>query len=860
MQTSVKRNRVCVIVDDTLLESVITSAIQKLRLDQGLSILHELQKGDYVPVARLTFVTTYELCVELRRRQYAGFIVLFSGSINYLDDNQVANLDYSLPLPASDAELILFVAWLVEKHEMEIARENSRVKKKFGRTKTMRENTSPEVSIRRRSRSTEHNVVHRVVVDIPPPPVRSSLFDVLPVFLFLMQYEKMVNNWLAAMHEALFGEERSFLITHLPPGSTESFTMWRWINPSESWRHQFTAQYLTTLPRVLITFAVQLFLIKLPVDLFVAPMILGFVYLFLQYIHRYALEPSGFKLQYFWMMANFLIDGAHVYAILRSSALPIPTEFNLSLAEFLKTTFDKDTNGGAYVYSQLTLGAYARLYCIYQTHPLSVVGLVIIFVRQSQVLWFVFSTIMSLQMCQFLQLLYFQLMVLNAIYLMYLEDTYRREFKTAHEHILARAFLDQCLDICQHDIRKPLEFLLQRQKDLMQVAVHSAYIRAIKLSRNFLARLEPLHVSGALLSEMAQELTFLRENILTVTTPSEPVARVDCMKAHYSMNSMQLHRAVAGLVSSLSSTAESSNVKIYAEVDNKLAVIRVDWKNLSMILTNLVSAALRNIRDFCIETPRNKDLVSYIKIKMVAIDSEAKVPFVHPRVMLINVCDSSNAAAKAAALAKAHCQPPSQPQHGNAGGQHQNGQGLTSVSEINEQRDRFTSQYGRSVCEQLVLKLIPQPVFQTISVESELQTVQRFTFQYHLTPQTRRAQDFIESETVMKYLKVSPNIAQYLADYKRIIYPIVPTRKFDGYAEPALNKKVIYLTSIKAVRKSDINSIIWQFEARTWHCTPKYILKIPTASLVAGADCVVIDQILEAQEGVNICDTVLKQA
>jgi len=249
--------------------------------------------------------------------------------------------------------------------------------------------------------------------------------------------------------------------------------------------------------------------------------------------------------------------------------------------------------------------------------------------------------------------------------------------------------------------------------------------------------------------------------------------------------------------------------------------------------------------------------VSYIKIKMVAIDSEAKVPFVHPRVMLINVCDSSNAAAKAAALDRsAASRHPVVDRYDQHASYRKQSDGGNSVSDITEQRDRYTSQYGRSTCEQLVRKLTPSPVFQTIAVQSVLQTVQRFTFQYHLTPQTRRSQDYIQAETDLPYLTVLSNVNQYLAAYKRIIYPPKAFNPTSGEATP--NKEVVYFTSILVAQRNDVMKLIAQFQWMFWNCTAKYILNIPSMHSVAGADCVLIDYQLEGQEGVNISDTVLK--
>jgi hypothetical protein len=281
-------------------------------------------------------------------------------------------------------------------------------------------------------------------------------------------------------------------------------------------------------------------------------------------------------------------------------------------------------------------------------------------------------------------------------------------------------------------------------------------------------------------------------------------------------------------------------------VDNELAVIRVDWKMLSVILTNLISAALRNIQEYCIETPRRRDLVNTIFIKFSAMDSSAKnVPFVAPRVMLVNVCDSSNAASR---LRHA----PSKP-------------GETASSEAEEsvsESDLF--RYGRSMCERLVRKVACNPtaaVFQTLyATESALQTVQRFTFPYHLSSQTYRAQGFIQAETSLPHLAIRVQPSALLAAYSRIIRPGTRTQvSRNGVTiREASKKHIVLLTCVDPKLKSETLALAERLQSHGWKCALKYVLRIPSMVSVGVADCVLIDQQLELQEDVSICDTVLK--
>ena len=322
---------------------------------------------------------------------------------------------------------------------------------------------------------------------------------------------------------------------------------------------------------------------------------------------------------------------------------------------------------------------------------------------------------------------------------------------------------------------------------------------------------------------------------------------------------VQLNRAVAGILSGMSSSAEGLNVKIFSEIDNNLAVIRTDWKLLSMILINLVNTALRNIRDFCIAQPRNKDLVNYIKIKIVAIHSEAKLPFVHPRLMLINVCDTSNAASKLSSRAQALRAGAGSTGSTTAGVTELGQTDLFSVSDIAEQSDRIASRYGQSLCEKLVKRVTKDAIFETIQVEAQYSTVQRFTYNYHLTPQTRRAQEFIDAESAKDYLTVMVCSRDYFNNYDRVIRPTVRSVMRNGVQQrlPGI-KQMVYLSGAEPEKRNETIQLVHHLETFGWSCVVKYVLKVPSMHTIGHADCVLIDQQLELIENVNISDTVLK--
>jgi hypothetical protein len=347
-------------------------------------------------------------------------------------------------------------------------------------------------------------------------------------------------------------------------------------------------------------------------------------------------------------------------------------------------------------------------------------------------------------------------------------------------------------------------------------------------------------VSHLLLAETVSELAYSRSPLLTDSN-----ARV----SRTARDSVELSRAVSRIVSGFSSAAADHHVRIFAEVDNRLAVVLVDWKMLSMLVTNLVSAALRNIRDSCTATPRNLDLINYIMIKFTAIESEAKVPFVAPRLMLVNVCDSSDGAMKAARAAEQQVERERRP-----GYFLQIPGAMQSADLSTDGKDRFEAKYGRSVCERLALRVSPSPIFETIAVKADMRTAQRFTFPYQLTPQTRKAQEFIEGETEKAFLTVSVCTATYLQNYRRVVLSNTSANSKIGQTA----KQLAYFSGVSSAQRSEVSKLIKRFDAFGWACNVKYLLSVPSLHSVASADCVLLDQQLEILENVNICDTVLK--
>jgi hypothetical protein len=214
----------------------------------------------------------------------------------------------------------------------------------------------------------------------------------------------------------------------------------------------------------------------------------------------------------------------------------------------------------------------------------------------------------------------------------------------------------------------------------------------------------------------------------------------------------------------------------------------------------------------------------------------------------VNVCDSSNATS--------NLNRKTRPSDVRASGS-------TAILPENA-AERETFRYGRGLCERLVHHVATDStsaVYQTLfSAESELQTVHRFTFPYRLSSQTHKAQEFLQAESNRPYLSIRVQPSTLLSAYKRIVRPGAPTKADHNgltYRESG-EKRIALLTSVDPQRRSETKELVSRLQSSGWACHLKYVLRIPSMVSVGTADCVLIDQQLELQENVSICDTVLK--
>jgi hypothetical protein len=849
---------VCVIASDMVLQNVIKGILDKMSLIKGLTMLNELPLvgGLYVPRAKLTFVTTYKLCTELRFRKYPGMIVLFSGSSNYLDPQQQAAYDYCLPLPCTDQNIYEFLNYLLG-----VLKTNAELDKQAMEKRTEKKTAVPRGSLLRKARrsdATTSAATSRVtrthfIVPFNWRAGRSMLRvlwllysnHMLPGIHYCFNRLKsvlfVVLGWFG-FHKEYFG------VVRIPFGMIESYTSWKLLNPASSWYHMSTEQGILFSCRAILLIVEFYFVSLKEVFKFFI-----FAYCILQMnvstIDKYILKKWGIPLHSFWIVWHIFYILFGILPVAKDILSTPTTNRNLKFSEFLGTQFANGYDGTQFLVYIINSASYLRLSAIYAPHPMKFLIIFLVFLPLTIRIWFIMIAIASPQLCQFLFIVFFQINVSHIVYFVYLENAYRREFFAAHEHILTKAYLDQCLHICQRDIRKPLQILLEHQNELWAVLTRAARQGNLKLDAMFLAKLEPLHVSRLLLSEMRSELEYDSAHNLTMH-----------------MEAVQLPRALAGLIAGFYSSSDEVNVRIYAEVDTKLSVVLVDWKMLSVILTNMLNIALKNIRAACSETLRDKDFQHTILMKFVGIEPAGKVTFVHPRTMLVNICDDSDAArllqarsvVAQANQSKFTGRPRAYFAAAVAAGMERPDQ-RWEENDIAELFDGLVSRYGNTVCEKLVRKFSIDPIFQTICPdEGDFRTVQRFTFNYRQSAQTFKAYNFVRSEVAQDYLTINVLPSVYQNEYNQLFMPSAVVKPLKSKKVSSRRPTLIYLSAVIPEQRQESINLRAKIERAGWNCSIKYLLGIPRMATLDSADCLLIDQQLEIREKVSICDLILK--
>jgi signal transduction histidine kinase len=873
---SVEAASACAIVSDPMLQSVIKAILVKMRLADDLTLLSELPVvGSYVPRAKLTFVTSYKLCAELRGRGYSGLIVLFSGSSNYLDPHQATVFNYCLPLPCTNRSIDEFMLYLAAAMEMKCQSNQPVQRKRNNATLATAGGDFAEETEKVQEKTTAANQQasrERSWVSFTSMPAVSVLkyFGLsrhrVNQALRKFYRSRVVAVYRSGIHcmEELYG---LVSVIPIPPQLQESYMTWKLVNPAWSVHHP-SCEMLCLIALRLVMMGMEASEVSSRLTTFYF-IVVAIVMAGVGHVHKMLLEPCGVRLHVFWFLLHVFAVVVGAVTLVMDSDQPATTARGLTMHEFMRYKFDNGLSGAHVVIYLATGLSYMRMNAYYGPHPVKHLIIPVVVAVFSNRIWKMLIAVASWQLCQFIQLIFVQVAVLNMIYLVYLENAYRREFLAAHDHILSKAFIDQCLHVCQHEVRKPLQALLEHQNELWLVLAHVARARELVIDAALMTKLEPLHLSRLLLSEMRSELEY-------DSTDAAPMQLVP----------VQLPRAVAELISGFYSSSDEVNVRIYAEVDTKLSVVLVDWKMLSVILTNMLNIALKNIRAECSETQRKKDFQHKILVKFVSLEAPANVAFVHPRSMLVNVCDESDAATKSYKCAMAYktkkegleLSAPSRSYFGAASA------AVANVG-LSEQRkehtgvtdfiDGLVSRYGHTVCEKLVNKYSIDPLFQTICpAEGVFKTVQRFTFVYRESAQTHKAYGYVSAEATREFVCVSVLPSMYHYAYSHLFSPpsgslsarLACDARFTALSQADKNKvraklklkTLLYLNAVVPEQRQDAINLRARIERGGWHCSIKYLLGIPRMSTLATADCLLIDQQLEQRENVMVDDLVLK--
>lgn len=103
----------CIYSEESHLRYFLVEVASILRngRDIDLPIFDHLNMVDLF-IRRIVIVTSLEVCRLIRRKGYEGFVVLLSDRLAYLDETQLASLDFYLSLPCSLTALSNLIKWI----------------------------------------------------------------------------------------------------------------------------------------------------------------------------------------------------------------------------------------------------------------------------------------------------------------------------------------------------------------------------------------------------------------------------------------------------------------------------------------------------------------------------------------------------------------------------------------------------------------------------------------------------------------------------------------------------------------------------------------------------------------------------
>ncbi len=106
-----------IFLTDVSFESIMMDILHKLKIKSNnlsdIPMLRTLTIAE-MKIYEVAFVHSIESCMEVRKKQFTGQIVLFCERVAYLDEDEKRQCDYIVPIPASDSDLTHLLQFLFD--------------------------------------------------------------------------------------------------------------------------------------------------------------------------------------------------------------------------------------------------------------------------------------------------------------------------------------------------------------------------------------------------------------------------------------------------------------------------------------------------------------------------------------------------------------------------------------------------------------------------------------------------------------------------------------------------------------------------------------------------------------------------
>ena len=249
---------------------------------------------------------------------------------------------------------------------------------------------------------------------------------------------------------------------------------------------------------------------------------------------------------------------------------------------------------------------------------------------------FIMSIILR-RMMGFYLFLIFEVMLFNMLAMFLfshygVEDRSRTEFELLLKTDFSNSFIDNCVNVCLADVKKPLTTLVDLRRIFLTHMMYQITHSKSNVSLSVINDLNTLNRGYLLLNQLLLELEFQSE-----LSAAENVAKT--IKFNLT-EAILLRQEIVWLVNSI--IPEDSSIRIYLDVDPDLLYINFDVRLLKTVFIYALSQSMNKIKRRTQKDPRTLDLVHEIVIIARPHAKDTPYKFLDLRLLSINILDTGD--------------------------------------------------------------------------------------------------------------------------------------------------------------------------------------------------------------------------